>query len=464
MSVIDRGRSVDNLRKYSVGALVTAIAACVLGVVAASMRLWTLSVIVVMSFLFINVVLFVIHMHMLSRSLQNNNLKSHEDTKYLLELVSALETQLRAATLSNSDNQTENRQLAKAFQGDFTSVRSRLDYLEQLIKDNKKNQGTSKREIQNSIRDSERRLTQVAPKSIEVRRAHERIEAAERRVLGTFETHSYSQDLHQSELTNQISDLGQRLERFFDPVRSSSVSHTVMPSSEQLSEEDTSQLQSLVSKINRHVTSTVRDSTRQMEALVHLSAHFSDKKLPMPSTGGFAIDAQALGHLITLIQERRPRRILELGSGASSIWIGYLCRTFGGKIVTIDHLEEYLSLTQTSVDRHHLNGQVECRLAALEKLELDGEDYLWYSLEALEGLEEIDMLIIDGPPASTGAMARYPALPYVRELLAPTATVILDDTQRAEESAILESWLEMFPSFRLIEEGTSRLGVLQRDA
>lgn len=215
---------------------------------------------------------------------------------------------------------------------------------------------------------------------------------------------------------------------------------------------------------SRQVTSTVRDSTRQVESLVQIYARFKDLKLPMPSTGGFAIDSQALGHLLSLVEERRPKKILELGSGASTIWLGYLCQSFGGELVTLDHLEGYLDLTRTAVDRHGLNDHVESRLAPLEPVESAGDTYNWYSLASLNDLSDIDLVLIDGPPAATGPKARYPALPYIIDLLAPHATVILDDAHRQEEADIIEEWLREFPDFRQIEVGTSRLAVLERTA
>lgn len=213
---------------------------------------------------------------------------------------------------------------------------------------------------------------------------------------------------------------------------------------------------------SRHVTSTVRDSTRQIEALTQIYARFPELKLPMPSTGGFAIDAQALGHLISLVEERRPRKILELGSGTSTIWFGYLSQRFDGEVVSLDHLEEYLTRTRTAVDRHHLNDQVECRLAPLEPIELDGSSFQWYSHHALEDLSDIDLVLIDGPPAATGPQARYPALPQIIDFLSPRVTVILDDAHRDEEANIVAEWQRLFPDFKQIECGTSRLAVLER--
>lgn len=214
---------------------------------------------------------------------------------------------------------------------------------------------------------------------------------------------------------------------------------------------------------SRHVTSSVRDSTRQIEALTQIYSRFPEFKLPMPSTGGFAIDSQALAHLIALVEEREPKRILELGSGTSTIWLGYLAKRYGGKVVTLDHLEEYLNLTRTAVTRHDLVGQVECRFAPLEKVDVDGELYPWYSLHAFEGLNNIDLVVIDGPPAATGPKARYPALPNIVKLLAPNTTVILDDAHRQDEIDIVDAWLSKFSDFEQIEGGTSRLAVLERD-
>lgn len=214
----------------------------------------------------------------------------------------------------------------------------------------------------------------------------------------------------------------------------------------------------------RHITQTVRDGSRQVEAAVQLNSRFVETKLPMPGTGGFAIDAQALSHLLSLVDERQPRQVLELGSGTSTIWLGYLCRTYGGRVVSLDHLEQYLELTRTAITRHSLNDQVETRLAPLEEIDCDGETYSWYAPSALDGLAEIELVLIDGPPASTGPEARYPALPNIVNLLAPNAVVILDDAHRQDEEEIVQAWLESYPEFRRIEMGTSRLAVMERSS
>lgn len=220
-------------------------------------------------------------------------------------------------------------------------------------------------------------------------------------------------------------------------------------------------LEKLAKPQKHHITTTVRDSTRQLESLLQIYHRYPQVKMPMPNTGGWAIDSQALAQVLSLVEEHKPKRILELGSGTSTIWVGYLCQSFGGKLVTLDHLEHYLELTRTAVRRHELTEVIDSRLAPLEPTEIDGKTFQWYSTDALTDLAEIEMVIIDGPPASTGPQARYPALPNVVDLLAPNALIVLDDAHRQDEADIVDSWLGTYPDFEHIEQGTSRLAVLK---
>lgn len=401
-----------------------------------------------------------------SRQLLNQSRMMHDETlantRGFVESVSTSMTRIEQGLYRNETELSKNRQIVRSHQDEVAEVREKLGALEKHILVSREKMDIIKKETTNGIRESERRLTKNVSKPIEVRRAHERIEAAERRILGSLETQFFSQGVTLSEQTGSISALSEGIAQVLRTgVRAEDV--TLASTSATGSQMENRHFQGMLSKINQHVTATARDSTRQIEALVQLASHFTDKKLPMPSTGGYAIDSQALGHLLTLIEERRPRRIVELGSGTSSVWVGYQCRNFGAKIVTLDHLREYFELTQAAVNRHHLNDHVECRLAPLEDRNFGSESFSWYSAEAFKDLSDIDMLIIDGPPESTGKSARYPALPEFIDLLAPNATVILDDAHREDESVILNSWLETFPEFVRVDIGASRLGVLERN-
>ena len=78
----------------------------------------------------------------------------------------------------------------------------------------------------------------------------------------------------------------------------------------------------------------------------------------------------------------------------------------------------------------------------------------------LEGVENVDLLWVDGPPGATCLYSRYPALPALADKLSPNAEVWMDDTIRQEEKDVCERWaadygfeLEYFP----LEKGLGRL-------
>ncbi|MFL4474855.1 class I SAM-dependent methyltransferase [Paeniglutamicibacter sp. MACA_103] len=215
-------------------------------------------------------------------------------------------------------------------------------------------------------------------------------------------------------------------------------------------------------RMARHVTDTVRESTKQTEVLMQLLPRLKEVEKLLPPTGGFAMDAQALLHLVNLLEVRKPKTILELGGGTSTIWMGHICRQFGTKIISIDHLESYLDSTRAAVIRHGLEDVVECRHAPLEKIDVDGREYDWYSKTAFSGIAGVDFLLIDGPPESTGPEARYPAVPVLSDLLAPEAFIVLDDTHRETEKNILNSWQGNIDNLRIVDSGVSRLGVLEK--
>lgn len=216
-------------------------------------------------------------------------------------------------------------------------------------------------------------------------------------------------------------------------------------------------------KLGSQSTRESRDVVLQIESLMQLFAQGGvESRAPMPPTGGFALDAPGLLHLLHLIRSKHPRRILELGSGTSTIWIAHLCRELGIELVSLDHLERYAERTRDGLRRHGLEDVADLRVAPLESLELGGETFQWYSSQALADLGEIDFLIIDGPPQATGPRARFPAVPVLWEKLSDQATVVLDDTHRAGEVEILESWLSQFEGLVHEDQGISRLGVLTR--
>lgn len=221
------------------------------------------------------------------------------------------------------------------------------------------------------------------------------------------------------------------------------------------------ELATAVQRAGARAESRVRDETREVEALLQL---FRDAtpRAPMPPSGRWALDPTGLLEL--LFQARLAAApaapagdaepaggpaggpagagpVLELGSGTSTVWLGYAMAQVGGRLVSIDHDAGYADLTRRQVRRHGLDPVVDVRQAPLRPVELTDGEYQWYDPSAFTDLEEIPLLVVDGPPGATGPLARYPALPMLRSRLAADARVLLDDVGRPEEQQVLERWL-----------------------
>lgn len=212
------------------------------------------------------------------------------------------------------------------------------------------------------------------------------------------------------------------------------------------------------SQLDQSSTSTVR----QMESLLQLLPRMSQAGRGLPPTGGWAMSAEGLLLVSDLIQSRKPKKILELGSGSSTIWIGLQASEIGASLISVEHDEAYAQKTQRLITEFGLTESVELRLAELTDVTLSDRQTRWYDPEALERLEQVDMLIVDGPPGATGPQARQPALPMLIDTLSADCVVLLDDMHRTSEKHAFETWEECYSDFTRQDSGSARVGVLER--
>jgi predicted O-methyltransferase YrrM len=149
--------------------------------------------------------------------------------------------------------------------------------------------------------------------------------------------------------------------------------------------------------------------------------------------------------LIDLASAPEVSLIVECGSGTSTIFLAMALERAGksnARVVSLEHLDEYADLTRTQLQALGLDERVEVRVAPLEPVTIEAEDFLWYSKSSYQDLSGIDLLLVDGPPGATGPKARFPAYPVLKASLSSRAVLILDDTVRRDERRIAETWLK----------------------
>jgi predicted O-methyltransferase YrrM len=204
----------------------------------------------------------------------------------------------------------------------------------------------------------------------------------------------------------------------------------------------------LGARVEREVKNEIKLTFRQLEALQNLTAVLPPNDV-LPATRGWAASPDLLMVLVDLVVSERPSLVVECGSGASTLWLALAMRRFGvdGRIVALDHDPVFGAKTRDLLARHDVSDLAEVRDAPLESFSIDGETYSWYARQAWEDLKGIDLLFVDGPPATTGHQARYPALPLLSGLLSPAATAVLDDLVVPDMQKVLQLWLDAYPDF-----------------
>ncbi|MGP5603273.1 class I SAM-dependent methyltransferase [Corynebacterium casei] len=202
------------------------------------------------------------------------------------------------------------------------------------------------------------------------------------------------------------------------------------------------------------------EETQEVEALLRLVTKIEPRSV-MPSLGRWAIDAKSMLQLVNVFETLNPQFVVEIGSGTSSIWLGYLAERSGAKVVSVEHEESFAKRTTELVIEHSLEDSVQVKHAPLSDVEINGETHAWYETDFIESLGQIDLLFVDGPVGSSSKKARYPALPLLAEKLSPYAVVILDDTHRKDEEEIAEDWATEYSLVRN-DHSMSRLAILKK--
>ena len=171
-----------------------------------------------------------------------------------------------------------------------------------------------------------------------------------------------------------------------------------------------------------------------------------------PLNLGWQLSSQAMHEVVRHVLLERPKVVVECGSGASTMWIGRALRRVGeGRVIALENSADWVAIV-TGLLQHEGLSSVEIRHAPMEPIQVAGHQQPWYSGAAIADIEEIDLLLVDGPPGRTNKLARYPAVPALRDKLRPGATVMLDDCHRRDEKETLRKWLAEIRGLSLVRQ------------
>lgn len=246
-------------------------------------------------------------------------------------------------------------------------------------------------------------------------------------------------------------------------------------------------------------TKELSTSIKQIESYIGIDAYLSRGEL-LPSLHGWPVSPDFALYLIALIEANKYDCILEFGSGASTLLMARavlqkqktaVSRSFDAigskslgrtdrangeidsreslsheglqsdtkvialqpRIISFEHDKRYFDESVMKLKQGGVDEIVELNHTPLrDYITPDGQRFLYYSCEEriaalsvmLQGQRGKLLVVVDGPPGTTGKKARYPALPIILQYLtAHCLDVLLDDTNREDEHEILESWARL---------------------
>jgi predicted O-methyltransferase YrrM len=183
---------------------------------------------------------------------------------------------------------------------------------------------------------------------------------------------------------------------------------------------------------------------RQIEALFALY-HGIKLRAPLLGLRGWAASPDFLAVQAAIIRQEKPKTILELGSGQSTLISAYLLEDIGtGHVYALDDSEKFAEISRETIQQHGLSAYASVIHAPLKVYSIKDENWQWYEIPEIP---QIDLLLVDGPPqfGKDTPMLRYPALPLLADCLAPNALILMDDADREDEQQVAERWLAEFP-------------------
>ncbi len=163
----------------------------------------------------------------------------------------------------------------------------------------------------------------------------------------------------------------------------------------------------------------------------------------LPNLGSWKADVGLLNRIVDTILTNRPKSVVELGAGASSLIIARALQMAGsgGRLVSYDQHEDFVVATRAWLADNGLTPDI--RHAPIVSTTGKWGD-LWYDLEAVP--DTIDLLIIDGPPWTINPRVRGRAA-VLFDRITPGGTVILDDAARPGERMVARRWKKDWPDF-----------------
>lgn len=217
-------------------------------------------------------------------------------------------------------------------------------------------------------------------------------------------------------------------------------------------------LTELQAKLQKEQKSQNENSLRQIESFLRLQSYCGDR-IVLPDMHGWPVSPDLGVYIIRLVEAGGFDAIVEFGSGVSTLLIALAlqkaadshAKGVSTSFVSFEHLESYLQQTQAQLHQAQLSETVQLVYAPLvETAGAQNNASLYYDCQATLTQLRLSipkpnpklLVFVDGPPAATGPLARFPAMPSIERAFDGCAEVhyLMDDYIRQDERDIVAHW------------------------
>ena len=162
----------------------------------------------------------------------------------------------------------------------------------------------------------------------------------------------------------------------------------------------------------------------------------------LPHLGSWKADTYFLWRIVGAIEKLRPREVVELGCGASTLVIAKALQLNGeGRLTSLDQHAGFVEATAKWLAGHDLDASL--RHAPIAE-DPSHWSHCWYDLPSLP--QQIDLLVIDGPPWTLNPFVRGRA-EVLFDRISPGGMILLDDAARPGERVVAQRWKRDWPDF-----------------
>ena len=126
--------------------------------------------------------------------------------------------------------------------------------------------------------------------------------------------------------------------------------------------------------------------------------------------------------------------VLECGSGVTTLLLGLLAEKYDRLVYTFENHDKWGAHIAEIAQLLQLDNLQVCQTPLRNY-----GDYDWYDLQEQHIRYGIGLVVCDGPPGTIRG-GRYGLMPVMSQFMRPDCRILLDDTHRKQEKALIRRW------------------------